>query len=523
MPFDPRDPSLINFAAVAPLLALGAGALVVLVLDLALSARRSFGLWFAAALGSCLLAGYYLVPLWQATATGPIVSFSGAYTVDRFTVVVQTILLLAAVFGTLLSFTRREEDMSGFLALLLWAALGSMLMAGASSLMTIFLGLEILSLALYVLIGFARGDLRAREGAFKYFTLGSLAGGLLLYGMALVYGAVGSVGLSEIAAYVSSGGPLGVYFIVGTGLMLAGFAFKLALVPFHHWAPDAYEGAPSAVTAYMSVGTKVAAFAALARFVVAAIPAERALALLTPLLVLALLSMVVGALGTLRQQNVQRLIAYSGIAHAGYLFLAFAGVSAQGISAATFYLLTYLFTNMGLFSVVLLLTHQGEPGADLASYRGLFYRQPLLATLLSLFLFSLIGVPITGGFLGKLFLIQTAVSAGNWLLIVGLIATTGISAYAYLRVMATMIQRDDADAAASGRGRRARGAAASEVAATAEGAVVPGPGAVAVYSLSDGAVRIGLGVALALAAMGTLYLGLVPGSVVAAMQQLLVP
>ena len=513
----------INFSLVAPLIALAVGALVVLVFDLALPARAAVGWWYVASLGAIALSGYYTWSLWpQVAGGGTLSAYAGAFVADRFSLVMNAILLGTALFTVLLSSARSEEDMSGYLALILWAAMGMMVLAGAGNLMTVFLGLEIFSLALYVNVAFKPQNSASKEAAFKYLILGSVASGMLLFGSALIYGATGSFSFQGIAAAVTKTGldGLGLYMKAGLGLALTGFAFKLALVPFHVWSPDAYEGAPTPVTAFMSVGTKAAAFAGLVRFLAGALPpaalspAVQARYLL-PLWVFAAASMLLGGMAALRQQSLKRLLAYSGIAHAGYLFLALPALTAEGVGAATFYLASYLFFNMGAFAAIEYLGRSGRDGSDLESWSGLFYSRPGLAMTFSLFLFALTGMPPTSGFSGKLMLALAAVHGGGWFLLTILIISTGISAYAYLRVIGTMARKSGAAEAGAARdaspaARQAPGAAEVAVASPASGAA----------ALPASVINAALVLALVLAAAGTLWLGIMPGGLMATVSKL---
>ncbi len=443
MTFDP-----VNFTVAAPLLALAAGALVILLLDLILPAQSIHGWWHVAGLGSAALAGYYLIPLWGKDLTG----YGGAMLMDQLAVVFGAVLVGAVFLTVLLSTIRTELDKSGYLALILWAAMGMLMMVSAGNLMTVFLGLELLSLALYVAVAFDPEHPNAREAALKYFVLGSVASAFILFGFALIYGVTGSMDLSVIARTPIHGGEL--YYKAGMALALVGFAFKLALVPFHAWAPDVYQGAPTATTAFMAVGTKGAALAMLARLLMATVPAGSAAAKwLLPLSVLAALSMLWGATVGMWQNDLKRLMAYSGISHAGYLVMAIPALAADGLTAAAYYMAAYGFTAFGIFAVITLLEAGGEAGSDLASYEGLYYRRPWLAASLSLLMFGLAGLPPTGGFIGKFLLAKAAVGAAatmpanSWTLLVGLIVSTGISAYVYLRVIGTMLKKSAREAA----------------------------------------------------------------------------
>jgi len=482
--FDP-----VNFTIAAPLLALAAGALVILLLDLLLPAKAAQGPWYVFGIASVLLAGYYLVPLWDGTTPA---GFGGALIMDRFGIVFSVVLLLAALLTMLLSVTRTEEDKSGYLALVLWGAMGMIVMAGSGSLMAIFLGLELLSLALYVAVAFDARPM-AREAALKYFVLGSVASAFILFGFALIYGVTGTMNLAGIAAAAQPGD---LFFKVGIALALVGFGFKLALVPFHVWAPDVYQGAPTPITAFMSVGTKAAAFATAARFLLATVPPASQARLLLPLAVLAAASMLLGATVGIWQSDLKRLMAYSGIAHAGYLMMAIPGLGAAGMSAAVYYMAAYCFSAMGVFAIISLLESEGEEGSSFGVLSGLYYRRPALGAAMALFMFAMAGLPPTGGFIGKFMLATSAVAAiptataNAWTLLIALIVSTGISAYVYLRVVGTVFKKGDSSES------RVRMAGA-------EGAL----------ALSPAAVRFGVVTVLVIAVAGTLVLGILPGPV----------
>ncbi|HYF95448.1 MAG TPA: NADH-quinone oxidoreductase subunit N [Symbiobacteriaceae bacterium] len=478
-----------DYLLAAPLLALAAGALVILLLDLFVD-RKSQAMWYVAGVGAVATAGYYLWQLWGTTEPK---GFFGAMVMDRFAMVFSAVLLGAILLTVLLAMGRSEEDKSGYLALVLWAGMGMLMMVAAGNLMTIFLGLELLSLALYVAVAFDPRHPNAREAAFKYFVLGSVASSFILFGFALIYGVTGTMELSAIAAAAA---PAALYYKVGIALSLVGFGFKLALVPFHVWAPDVYQGAPTPTTAFMSVGTKAAAFATAARFLLAAVPAADQGPVLLPLAVLAAASMLLGATVGIWQTDLKRLMAYSGIAHAGYLMMAIPGLGAAGVSAAAYYMAGYLFTAMGVFAIVTLLESEGEEGASFATLSGLFYRRPWLGALMALFMFANAGLPPTGGFIGKFLLAKAAVGAvetapaNAWTLLIALIVSTGISAFVYLRVISTVFKK---------------GAAAPEKVRMA--------GAQDGLSLAPGAVRFGILLVLVIAALGTLALGILPGPV----------
>jgi NADH-quinone oxidoreductase subunit N len=355
-----------------------------------------------------------------------------------FAIVFEEIVVVAAILSLLLSSALgRDDQAGGAIALLLWSASGAMLMAGAANLLTIFLGLELLSLALYCLCAIAPRA-GAREAALKYLILSSTASAFLLYGMALIFGATGSVALAAIAA-----GPMlsSALFDVGCGMFLVGLCFKLSLVPFHVWTPDVYEGAPLPVTAFMSVVTKAGTLAVLVRFAYAILPLPQARAILVPLWIVAGISMIVGNVAALAQTDIKRLLAYSGIAQLGYIVAALAGTSAQGLRYAIFYLGAYTFMNLGAFAVVALLSRDRDEGSNIAAFAGLGYRRPLLAGAMTFFLLSLAGLPPTAGFTGKILILATDVNVGFAWLAVLLIVGTAISAYAYFKIVRAMYAR----------------------------------------------------------------------------------
>jgi NADH-quinone oxidoreductase subunit N len=361
-------------------------------------------------------------------------AFGGTYTRDAATQLLQTIALLAAVLATMLStdYLRRTGLERGeYHALLLSACLGAMVMAGSLDLIVLFLGLEILSIPLYVLAAFRRGNVRSQEAGMKYFLLGAFSTAFFLYGVALLYGAAGATGYAALARAAAGG--LTPLLATGIALLTIGIAFKAALVPFHAWAPDVYDGAPLPVTAYMAVIAKVGAFAAFLRIFPLALTAVSA-HWDTLLAALSIATMLLGNLVALLQGSMKRLLAYSSIAHAGYLLIGVAAGTPAGAWATLFYLVVYLFMTLGAFAVVLLLTRAGEEADRIDDYAGLGGRAPWLAGVMVVFMASLAGLPPTAGFIGKLYLFNAALGAGQ--LAVALVAalTTVVSVYYYLRV-----------------------------------------------------------------------------------------
>ncbi len=426
----------IDWNGIAPIITIAVTALVVLFADLL--ARTHAKRWVAillGGLGTLLAAG---LSAQQYGSTGTV--FSGAFALGGFTVVFEEIVLLA-LFGSLLLFatTMQERRVGGSVALMLWSACGALLMAGASNLMTVFLGIELLSLALYCLCGMNDRP-SSRESALKYLVLSSTASGFMLLGMALLFGASGSVALSSLTL---GGLATSSFLWSGSALFFVGLAFKLSLAPFHAWSPDVYEGAPMPVTAFMSVATKAATLAVLARFLYAALPTGMSNAFLLPIWILAGLSMLVGNLGMLAQTDLKRLLAYSGVAQAGYLLVALAGTTALGLRYAIYYLVAYALMNLGAFAVAAALSDEKEAGSSLSTYHALASRRPYLAAMMSLFLLALAGLPPTAGFLGKILLLSTGVATGYWWLAALLIVGTAISLFAYAKIIRAMYARAD--------------------------------------------------------------------------------
>jgi len=365
-------------------------------------------------------------------------AFGGAFVQGGFSIVFSEIVIIATIATLILSVgVGRDDQVAGTTALVLWSATGAMLMSGASNLMIVFLGLELLSLALYCLCAMSKRQ-TARESALKYLILSSMASGFLLYGSALLFGATGSVSFAALAAATVT--PL---LALGAGLFLVGLAFKLSLVPFHTWTPDVYEGAPLPITAFMSVVTKAGTLAVLARFAYAALPSDHAAKVLVPLWVLAALSMIVGNLGALAQTDMKRLLAYSGIAQVGYIVTAFAGTSALGLRYAILYLAGYTFMNLGAFAVVALMSRDGDAVVGLSRFAGLAHRRPWLAAAMTFFLIGLAGLPPTIGFTGKILILAASVGAGYAWLAGVLILGTAISAYVYFKIVRAMFARVD--------------------------------------------------------------------------------
>jgi NADH-quinone oxidoreductase subunit N len=371
-------------------------------------------------------------------------AFNGMFVADGFSYFFQWLFLLIAATSALVSmrFNERERiDRGEYYSLLLLASSGMSLMAASGDLILTFLGLEILSIATYVLAGFKRSDAKGNEAALKYFLLGSFASAFFLYGVALIYGSTGSTNYASIRAATAVLGEASPTLRAGLMLLLVGFGFKVAVVPFHAWAPDVYEGAPTPVTAFMTVGPKAAGFAALVRVLLEALPAlEHDWSRI--LWVSSLLTMVLGNTVALLQTNVKRLLAYSSIAHAGYILVGIVAHNRTGIQGVLFYLLVYTIMNLGAFSIVLGLSRRGDLRVSLDDYAGLGRRNPVAAAILSVCLLSLAGIPPTAGFMGKLYLFGAALQDGYTGLAVVGVLTSVVSVFYYFRLMVAMYMRD---------------------------------------------------------------------------------
>jgi NADH-quinone oxidoreductase subunit N len=365
--------------------------------------------------------------------------FAGTVKVDAYGSFAQYLIYGAAIVSLLLAprYFEREGYRAEYPVLIVFAALGMGLMVSAHDLMTLYIGLELNSLAAYVLASFARRDARSSEAGLKYFVLGSLASGMLLYGMSLLYGFTGTTAFRGIVLAYSSAPQMGVLF--GLVFTMVGLGFKISAVPFHMWTPDVYEGAPTPVTAFFASAPKVAAVALLVRVSMEALPAGRD-AWQQIIAFMAVASMVFGAVAAIGQRNIKRLLAYSSIANVGFILVGLAAATSQGVQSVLFYLTVYVVMTLGSFLVVLQLkTRDGEMVEDLAALAGLWRQKPWLAAALSIFMFSLAGIPPLFGFWPKLLVFQAAIGAGlTWLALVGAIASV-IGAFYYLRVIKVML------------------------------------------------------------------------------------
>ncbi len=426
----------INMSVIAPEMILSVVAMALLLINVFVKNEQKGYLGYLSIAG-ILVTLYSLTIGWGAPQDG----FSGSVVQDNFAIFFKGIFLVSAAMSILITdqYLQREGCNQGEVyPLMLFATVGMMLMASGTDLMTIFLGLEVLSVSLYVLAGFNRGSIRSNEAGLKYFLLGAFSTGFLLYGMALTYGATGTTKVVKIAAAAQSGMvSSNLMLVAGMLLMATGFAFKVAAAPFHMWTPDVYEGAPTPITAFMSVGPKAAGFAAFLRVLLVALPVFKA-EWSSLLWVLAVLTMTVGNITALYQQNIKRMLAYSSIAHAGYILVGFTAGNAVGTSGILFYMLSYAFMNIGAFAVIILVGKKGEENNNLADYAGFGYKHPALGVAMCVFLFSLAGIPPAAGFVGKFYLFSGAIQAGYiWLAIIGVL-NSAASVYYYLRVMIYM-------------------------------------------------------------------------------------
>ncbi|GAB4212713.1 MAG: NADH-quinone oxidoreductase subunit N [Roseiflexaceae bacterium] len=430
----------IDFAVIAQPATLFAWAMLLLLIDLFVDNKRVVG--GLALLGTLVAAGMG-VAQWGRSAT----TFSGMITLDNYGLMFNLIFLGVAALTILISLDylpRHSIERGEYYVLILLATGGMMLLSQGTDLIVLFLGLELLSITLYVLAGFAYPRLASEEAAMKYLLVGAFAAGFLVFGIALVFGATGASNLAAINETLSRQ-PLvaesHTLLLIGAALVIVGFGYKIAMAPFHMWTPDVYEGSPTPVAAFMSVGTKAAGFAALTRFLQVALPTQQEI--WVPILAaLAALTMLVGNITAVTQLNVKRMLAYSSIGHAGYLLLGTLAVGSRGIEGLLFYTVAYALTNLAAFAVLITLERRGEAAWSLDSFAGLWHRQPWLAVAMAICMLSLAGVPPTAGFWGKFYVFTAAWQAGlAWLALVGVL-TSAIAAFFYLRVVALMFMRE---------------------------------------------------------------------------------
>lgn len=424
---------------VMPEIVLCLAALVMLLAELVIRRKETIGFL------SIISAGIAAYTLAGSLGT----TFNGLYVSDGYSTFFKLIFLLSLILTVLISSRYLQTlkiNFGEYYSLILFATLGMMLMASAADIIVLYMGLELMALSTYILAGFIRYDIKSNEAAMKYLLLGAFASAFLLYGTAMIYGLTGTTNLADISAYIIKTGlasnPL---LMLSMILFAVAFSFKIAAVPFHMWAPDAYEGAPTPITAFMSVGPKAAGFAVLGRvFLTAFGPVQVDWSVI--FIVIAILTMAVGNIIALSQTNIKRMLAYSSIAHAGYMLLGVIAATADGMAGMLNYMFIYAFMNIGAFAVIIMLRTEGFRGEDIRDYEGLAKTHPTAAALMLIFMFSLTGIPPMAGFMGKFYLFMSAISAGyTWLVVVAVIFSA-ISAYFYLRIVMLMYMREPREA-----------------------------------------------------------------------------
>ncbi|MEM7128566.1 MAG: NADH-quinone oxidoreductase subunit N [Chloroflexota bacterium] len=444
-------PELGNFTQVlGPEIWLVLFALLVMTIDMFSDERpgmRASMSWVA--LGGVIITGLISMGAWN----NPDLSYQGSAVSDHFAIGLNLIILTATGLGILLStdyIPRISDKIGEFYALLLLCAVGMMMMGKATDLITVFLALEIFSLSLYILSGINRESPRSSESAMKYFLLGAFASSFFVYGAALIYGATGSTQYHAIAEALANSGGESSLMLPGMALLLVGFGFKVSMVPFHMWTPDVYQGAPTPVTAFMSVGTKAAAFAAFIRIVIVALPSQQP-TLGWAIAGFAVVTMTLGNFAALRQTSLKRMLAYSSIAHAGYVLVGMAPGTLESASHALFYLFTYAFMNIGAFAVIIILEQADEGDVLHERATGLANRWPLLAAAMAIFMFSLSGIPPMAGFIGKLFVFKAAISGGWVTLAIIAMLNSVVGFVYYMRVVISMYLEEPTPATANSR------------------------------------------------------------------------
>jgi len=435
----------VDLTPVLPLTILIVWACVLLLVDLFIPKDRKGITALLSAIGLGVTLSFTLMQI----GDEPVTAFNNMVVSDGFSTFVNALLLLSGLLGIGLSFgyiKRMNLERGEYYTLMLFSISGMMLMAQASDLIVVFLALELLSIPLYVLAAFDRPRQESEEAGLKYFLLGAFATGFVVYGTVLVFGATGTTSLNGIVTFFGSGETPTLLLTIGAALILVGLGFKIAAVPFHMWTPDVYQGSPTSVTAFMSSGAKIAGFAALLRVFATAFPSIAA-DMTTVLWVIAALTMVLGNLVAISQTNIKRMLAYSSIAHAGYILMAFVpygnpDVAPTSIAAGLFYLVAYAITNFGTWGVVIAIEKAEGKGLEIKDYAGLGKKYPALAVAMTVFMLSLIGLPPTIGLVGKFYLFRAVMAGGfTGLAIIGVL-TSLVSAYYYLRVVVTMYMQE---------------------------------------------------------------------------------
>jgi NADH-quinone oxidoreductase subunit N len=426
-----------DIGAIGPELYLAMFGMILLILDLVVEKKRNLG--FVALIGLAF-SGMFLLRLWGVQVS----AYGGALAIDNFSAFFKFVFLAATALsiGLSLRYLDIEREHHGeYYALILFATMGMMFMAGAMDLVTLYIGLETMAIATYVLVGFLRNNQRSNEASMKYFLLGAFSSAILLYGMSLLYGVSGSTRFTTIAQALAdrpAGDPISLMAMI---TLSAGLFFKIAAVPFHQWTPDAYEGAPTSITAFMSVAVKAASFAMMVRiFMIAMYPLKPQWTAV--MAAVSVLTMTIGNIAAITQSNLKRLLAYSSISHAGYVLIGFIAGNETGLTAVPLYLLIYTFTNIGAWAVIVALRRRDVIGEHIEEMSGLFFKNPGAAILMLIFLLSLAGIPPTAGFIGKYYLFAAAIETGHNVLAVIAVLNAAISLYFYLRIVVVMFMRD---------------------------------------------------------------------------------
>ena len=424
-----------DIGPVIPEITMTAMALIVLLADLLIKKKEVLAIFS--------IVGVAAVAYTLAGSSG--VTFGGMFISDGYSTFFKSIFLVNVILSVLISIKYiviEKVNFGEYYSLILFSTVGMMIMASAGDLIVLYLGLELMALSTYVLAGFIRHNIKSNEAALKYFLLGAFSSAFLLYGVSIIYGLTGTTDIKAISLFISEKGLAGnPSLLLSVMFFTVAFGFKIAAAPFHMWAPDVYEGAPTSVTAFMSVGPKAAGFAVLGRVFMVAFASVTVdwAAILIPI---SILTMGVGNIVALSQTNIKRMLAYSSIAHAGYALLGIIAANNEGLASMMNYLMIYAFMNIGAFAVIIMLRSEGFKGEDITDYEGLAKTHPLASALMLIFMFSLTGIPPTAGFIGKLYIFMSAINAGyTWLVIVAVIFSA-ISAFFYLRIVMYMYMKE---------------------------------------------------------------------------------
>ncbi len=420
---------------ILPELIMTAMGLTLLLIELVIKKKESIA--FITLIGT-LIALYFLK-----TTSG--VTFNGMFISDSYSLFFKVVFFVNLILSILISirYLKIEQSLHGeYYSLLVLSTIGMMIMASAGDLIVLYLGLELMALSTYILAGFVRHEKRSSEAAVKYFLMGAFSSAILLYGISMVYGLTGTTDINDIARYISSNGISDNHLLLfSVVLFIVAFGFKIAAAPFHMWAPDVYEGAPTSITAFMSVGPKAAGFSVFGRVFIIAfqmLQADWAAALIP----ISILTMAIGNIIALAQTNIKRMLAYSSIAHAGYALLALIPGTSEGISSMMNYLLIYAFMNIGAFSIVIMMRSEGFRGEDISDYNGLAKKHPFISAIMLVFMFSLTGIPPTAGFIGKFYIFTALINSGHIGLVLIAVFFSVVSAFYYLRIVVNMYMKE---------------------------------------------------------------------------------